>query len=156
MLVDSRVPTVFTSTGWRPLVGGFRFCLANWHRYHPQMARKVPAIITTGAWLQWESIPPPPLWLQNRPLSAAHKTYVNAEVPDLMRTGALRPYEVSLYGPPRFIGPLFVAEDTSGKFRLIWDPRYLNAYLRFPAIRLEQLTLLEMMLRKSDLLMKLD
>jgi len=156
VLVDSRVPTVFTSTGWRPLVGGFRFCLANWHRHHSQMAPRVPAIITTGAWLIWESTPPPPLWLQNRSLSPAHEAYVNAEVQDLLRTGALRPYDVSLYGPPMFIGPLFVAEDSSGCLRLIYDPRYVNAYLRIPAIRLEQLSLLAMMLRQSDLLMKLD
>ena len=53
------------------------------------------------------------------------------EVEALRCTGALLPYDTQLHGLPQVIAPLMVSCDSSGKFRLIYDARYLNSFLQW-------------------------
>ena len=156
ILAAEGVPIVGTSTGWRPLVGSFRHFISNWQRFRSLMKPMVPAIITTGAWLVWEEQPPPPLWLANRHMSASHHAFVSAEVQDLRRTGAVDVYDIHEMGLPRFVGGLSVDEDDNGKMRLIYDPRYINAYLQVPPIKFEHLRSLALLVERCCYMLKTD
>ena len=156
VLVDDRIELVGTSTGWRPRVGGLKHCVAEWQRHRPLLQRFVPAVITTGAWLHWRDGPPPPLWLSNHRLTESQSQWVDAEVSDLLRTGAIEPYDVAQYGPPHFVGGINVIEEDAGARRLTWDPRYTNAYIVVPRMRLEQLRSLALLVAKASFLLKTD
>jgi len=156
ILVDPKVPIVGTSTGWRPRVGGLKHCLAEWQQHRPLFKPCVPAMITTGVWLQWRDYPPPPLWLSNHRLKRDQELWVDREVADLRRTGAIEPYDIESYGPPHFVGGINVIEEDNDARRLTWDPRYINAYLWVPRMKLEQLRSLALLVTKAAFLLKTD
>ena len=156
ILVDAKVPIVGTSTGWRPKAGGLKHCVAEWHRHQPLLKKFVPAVITTGAWLHWRDEPPPPLWLSNHRLSEDQSQWVDQEVADLLRTGAVEPYDIEEFGPPHFVGGINVIEEDDGARRLTWDPRYTNAYLVVPKIKLEKLKALALLVERAAFFLKTD
>ena len=156
VLAAPGVPLVFTSTGWRPKAGSFRWYLKTWQQHRDLIPHRVIATISTGAWLHWERGVPSPLWLQNHSFTVQQEEFINSEVMDLLRTGAVAPYNYREFGLPSFIGPLNITEDSSGSRRLLWDPRYPNAYLDIPPLRLEQLSLLSLLMSTNALLLKLD
>jgi len=156
ILVDPKVPIVGTTTGWRPCVGGLKHCLAEWQQHRPFLKPFIPAVLTTGAWLHWQEEPPPPLWLSNHKLTVSQSTWVDKEVSDLLRTGAVEAYDVEEYGPPHFVGGINVIEEEEGARRLTWDPRYPNAYLVIPKLRLEQLRSLALVVEVAAFLLKTD
>jgi len=156
ILVDPKVPIVGTSSGWRPRVGGLKQCVAEWQRHRPLLKRFVPAVISTGAWLHWIDEPPPPLWLSNHRLTASQSRWVDQEVGDLLRTGAIEPYDIEQSGPPHFVGGINVIEEEGEARRLTWDPRYINAYLVVPKMKLEHLRSLALLIERSSFLLKTD
>ena len=128
VIADPAVPLVFTSTGWRPKAGSFKYRLNTWQKHREMIKPRVLATISTGAWLHWEQGVPPPLWLRNHRFSEPQHSFIDNEVQDLLRTGAVAPYDYRQHGLPSFIGPLNIAEGSDGSMRLLWDPRYPNAY----------------------------
>ena len=156
ILVHDKVPIVGTSTGWRPRVGGLKHCVAAWQSQRPLLKRFVPAVITQGAWLHWREEPPPPLWLSNHRLTMHQSQWVDQELGDLLRTGAIEPYDIERYGHPHFVGGINVIEEDDGARRLTWDPRYINAYIVVPKMKLEQLRSLALLIERASFLLKTD
>ena len=156
ILCHHDVPVVYTASGWRPRAGGFRHRLSQWQYFHRWLPPLVLAVITGGAWLNWEEGPPPPLWLAQRQLTADHQTFVEQELIALLLTGAIQPYDPQRWGLPIFIGSLLVTQDTSMKMRLLWDPRYPNGYLHVPKMRLEALESMALYLQHAFYMLKID
>ena len=156
ILVDQKVPIVGTSSGWRPRVGGLKQCLAEWQAHRPLLKPFVPAMITTGVWLRWMDEPPPPLWLANHRLTVDQAQWVDREVGDLLRTGAVEPYDIERFGPPHFVGGINVIEEDNDARRLTWDPRYINAYVWVPRMKLEQLRALALLVTRAAVFLKTD
>ena len=156
ILIHDDVPRVYTSTGWRPIAGGFKYLLRTWHQYKQHLDPWVLGVITRGAWLDWQTAPPPPLWLANHRLSGRESDFVAQEISALHLTRAIVPYDIRVHGVPKFIGPLHVATDSSGKMRLVWDPRYLNAFLRQKSVKLETLDSLQLYVERCSAILKID
>ena len=156
VITGSSTPMVFTHRGWKPKAGGFQRAASAWQTHRANIPAVVLATITHGAHLHWMADPPPPLWLNNKETSPTHRDFIDKEVAALQQTGALRLYKVSDFGLPCFIGPLFVAEDDALKLRMIWDPRFINAFLRVPRLSLEHLDTLSLLVEELDIFLKLD
>ena len=149
-------PAVFTYSGWRPKVGGFRRQLPMWQRHHHLFRPFVLAVITHGAFLHWAQAPPPPLWLKNHHMSVENRVFVSKELAALRLTGAIVPYDTFTHGLPHFIGPLHVSREQGRDPRLIWDPRYINSYIGLRTMKLESLQSLSVMLDEASLMLKVD
>ena len=65
----------------------------------------------------------------------------------LLSTGAIKHYDADRLGPPVCILPLLVTEDGSGAFRLCWDGRYTNSFIRLRHIKYETLDVLRLLLQ---------
>ena len=156
LLRHQDTPVVYTASGWRPMAGGFRHRLSQWQFFHRLLSPLVLAVLTGGAWLRWREEPPPPLWLAQVPLTEDHQQFVAAEITALLLTGAIRPYDATRRGLPVFIGSLLVSQDSSGKMRLLWDPRYVNGYLHVPKMRLEALQSMGLYVQQACYMLKID
>jgi len=149
--VPDRVEEVTTLPGWhtrlvqtpqgpKPEAGGFRRALPHWAPYRDTCVKPmVLAMLAHGVRLRWNGPLPAPLWLSNHHLSGQEKTWADLEIRTLLCTGALEPYDTEVYGLPVIICPIMVTKDSTGKFRLIWDARYLNSFLQWLPCRFETL-----------------
>ena len=99
-------------------------------------------MLAHGVRLRWNGSPPAPLWLANHHLSVEERAWADLEVQSLRCTGALKPYDTQIYGLPQVIAPLMVSRDSTGKFRLIYDARYLNSFLQWLPCRFETIQML--------------
>ena len=135
-----------TVKGARPLASGFHAALRHWAPFHNMLPTRVLAILQQGVRLEFNGLPPLPLWIQNHKLEMEHHTFVDNEVHALLQTGAIFFYDCQKLGPPVCILPLLVVQDASGELRLCWDARYLNSFLRKRRIHYESLDVLRLLL----------
>ena len=68
---------------------------------------------------------PEPYSIPNRSSALKHKQFVNDSVKELLSLGCISEVEQK----PRFINPLHVAVQSSGKLRLILDLSHFNSFL---------------------------
>lgn len=78
---------------------------------------------------------PAPFFFENRSSAIRHKKFVEEAIFDLIQRGCIR--EVDVY--PEFCNPLHVAEQSSGKLRLILDLSHLNTFLVKKRVKYEDL-----------------
>ena len=123
------VDTVPTAKGARPRAGGFHRARARWAPFRDEVRPRTLAILQDGVKLHWNGPVPLPLWLENQRMTMEQQQFVHSEIEVLLQTAAIHPYDCAIHGPPICILPLKVAEDVSGKFRLVWDGRYTNSFL---------------------------
>jgi len=108
--------------------------------------------VNQGLDLRWADQPPAPRFMTNHPSALAQPAVTRAAVADLVATGAAREWP----SQPTVVSPLGLVPKKGGKFRLIFDGRYVNMHLVVPGFSYESLAHIHEWVRPGDVAFTVD
>lgn len=107
--------------------------------------------ILSGVPLLWKDGAPPPAWARNHASAEQNAAFVDTAVAALVASASA----MRVPHRPTVVSPLGVVE-RNGKFRLIWDGRYVNEHIQCPTFKYETLDQLGTLLQPGDWLATAD